>query len=143
MPPEGALTYGLINSAKQVQAAGGGFGDAKTNRLVEEAAIEKVCRLLEQRGFRVRSRESERIGYDLDAAKGRTELHVEVKGVSGNGMQFLITQAEVAKAASDSAFRLMVVTEARTRRARVQEFHGRDLERRFALTPVSYIASQK
>ena len=37
-------------------------------------------------------------------------------------MQFLITQAEVAKAASDSQFQLMVVTNARTRRARVWEF---------------------
>jgi hypothetical protein len=58
-------------------------------------------------------------------------------------MQFLITQAEVAKAASDSQFRLMVVTNARTRRARVWEFDGRDFKRRFALMPVSYFARLK
>jgi hypothetical protein len=56
-------------------------------------------------------------------------------------MQFLITQAEVAKAASDSQFRLMAVTNARTRRARVWEFDGHDFKRRFALMPVSYFAS--
>jgi hypothetical protein len=50
-------------------------------------------------------------------------------------MQFLITQAEVAKAASDSQ-----VTNARTRRARVWEFDGHDFKRRFALMPVSYFA---
>ena len=58
-------------------------------------------------------------------------------------MQFLITQAEVAKAASDSQFQLMVVTNARTRRARVWEFDGRDFKRRFALMPVSYFARPK
>jgi hypothetical protein len=58
-------------------------------------------------------------------------------------MQFLITQAEVAKAASNSQFQLMVVTNARTRRARVWEFDGRDVKRRFALMPVSYFARPK
>jgi hypothetical protein len=53
-------------------------------------------------------------------------------------MQFLITQAEVAKAASDSQ-----VTNARTRRARVWEFDGHDFKRRFALMPVSYFARPK
>jgi hypothetical protein len=125
------------------RSMGGGFGDAATDPLVEQAAVRKVTRLLKGRGFRVRSRESERIGYDLDATKGRTELHVEVKGVSGDRIQFLITKAEVAKAASDLTFRLMVVTEARSRGARVREFHGRDLKRRFALTPVSYFAAWK
>jgi hypothetical protein len=124
-----------------IQLVGGGFGDAKTNKLIEKAAIRNVTQLLKRRGFRVRSRENERVGYDLDATKGRTDLHVEVKGVAGQGMQFLITQAEVAKAASDRAFRLMVVTEARTRSARVQEFQGQDLKRRFALTPVAYFAA--
>jgi hypothetical protein len=57
--------------------------------------VRKVTRRLERRGYKVFSRESERVGYDLDATKGRTELHVEVKGVSGEGMQFLIAQAEV------------------------------------------------
>jgi predicted transcriptional regulator len=124
-------------------SSGAGFGDAKTNALVEQAAVRKVTRRLERRGYKVFSRESERVGYDLDATKGRTELHVEVKGVSGEGMQFLITQAEVAKATSDSAFRLMVVTKARTRDAQVKEFRGGDLKRRFALTPVSYFAVRR
>lgn len=123
--------------------AGGGFGDAKTNALVEKAAVREATTLLKRRGFSVRSREIERIGYDLDATRNRTEWHVEIKGVSGDGMQFLITQAELDRAASDSAFRLMVVTQARTRNARVHKFRSRDLKRRFALTPVSYFAKAK
>ena len=133
----------LKSSPSQIEAAvsvAAGFGDAETNALVEKAAVRKVTQQLERRGFNVISRERERVGYDLDATKGRQELHVEVKGVSGEGMQFLITQAEVAKAKSDSAFRLMVVTKARTKNAEVEEFRGRDLKRRFALTPISYFA---
>ena len=125
------------------RSAGGGFGDSETNSLVEQAAVRKVTQILKRRGFKVSSRERERIGYDLDATKGKTELHVEVKGVSGDRLQFLITQAEVAKAKSDRFFRLMVVTEARTRSARVQEFSGRDFKRDFALAPVSYFAERK
>ena len=122
--------------------AGGGFGDAKTNALVEQAAVRKVTGHLKTRGYKVVSRERERIGYDLDATKGRTELHVEVKGVSGLGMQFLITQGEVAKAASDPSFRLMVVTQACTANAKLEEFSGRDIGRVFELTPVSYFATK-
>jgi hypothetical protein len=134
--------------ARKVTAAmrpgvGGGFGEAKNNALVEAAALRKVTLRLERRGFTVRSRESERIGYDLDATKGRAVLHVEVKGVSGDEAGFVITRAEVAKAGSDPCFRLMVVTGARRRAAKVQEFRGRDLRRLFQLKPVSYFAKRK
>jgi hypothetical protein len=56
-------------------------------------------------------------------------------------MQFIITKAELAKAASDTGFRLMVVTKASSDHARVHEFDGHDLKRRFALTPISYFAA--
>jgi predicted transcriptional regulator len=137
-----ALTFPAARD-ERTHASGGGFGDAETNAIVERAAVRKATHVLKRRGFRVRSRESERIGYDLDATRGRTELHVEVKGVSGDGMQFLITKAELAKAESDSLFRLMVVTRALTRNASVHEFRGRSLQHRFVLTPVSYFAEQK
>lgn len=121
---------------------GGGFGDAETNPRVEKAAVRRVVKLLRSRGFTVRSREREKLGYDLDAVKPpRTELHVEVKGASGSEVGFVITAGEVRQACSDPAFRLMVVTDAMTPpRARVHQYHGRDLKRRFALNPVSYFA---
>jgi len=123
-----------------IGAGGAGFGDAKTNRLVEQAAINKVTRWLRQRGFTVSSRESERIGYDLDARKGRSELHVEVKGTSGEGIQFPITAAEVKRSQADPSFRLMVVTGARTRRARVHQYSGKQVRRMFCLSPISFMA---
>ena len=123
--------------------SGAGFGDAETNALVERAAVKKAIQHLAQRGFKIRSREKDGVGYDLDATKGRIELHVEVKGVSGDIIRFPITQKEVATAKSDPFCRLMVVTSALTRHARVHEFHGRDVKRHFVLEPLSYLAAFK
>jgi hypothetical protein len=122
--------------------AGAAFGDAKTNRLVERAAVRIVAWHLRHRGYRVISREKENLGYDLEARKGRSQLHVEVKGISGKDLQFPITRNEVNCAGRDSTFRLMVVTEARTRKARVHEFQGCEFKRAFRLAPLSYLASR-
>ena len=85
-----------ISAADAAISSAAGFGDAKTNKLIERAAVRKVTRRLKRSGFKVRSRERDGVGYDLDATRGRTELHVEVKGVSGDVMQFPITRKEVA-----------------------------------------------
>ena len=37
----------------------------------------------------------------------------------------------------------MVVTQARKRNGRVHEFKGRDVQRRFVLQPLSYMAAKK
>lgn len=62
---------------------------------------------------------------------------------ANSGLILGITRAEVRRAASDQAFRLMVVTQARTRNARVHEFRGRDIKRRFDLTAVTYFAEMR
>lgn len=131
-----------VAAPEALRKSGAGFGDAETNLLVERAAIRKVTRLLKQRGFVVTSRERDSIGYDLDARRGRTELHVEVKGVSGAPIQFPITRNEVSRATSDPSFRLFVVTEAISKGARVHEFKGRELHHRFDLQPISYMAAK-
>ena len=127
----------------QWPGAGAGFGNAETNRLVEKAAVGRVARLLRKCGFKVVSREKDRIGYDLDATKGQIELHVEVKGVSGEGIQFPITSAEVRRSEVDKQFRLMVVTSARMRHAKVHEFRGAQLKRMFQLSPLSFMAVKR
>ena len=134
-------TEAMAEISKITSVKGGGFGNPESNALVEKAAVKKVTALLESRQYTVVSRERERIGYDLDATKvGAEDLHVEVKGSSGKGMQFIVTEGERTKAASDPLFWLMIVTNARTKNARIREFSGRDFSRLFGLTPVSYIA---
>jgi hypothetical protein len=127
----------------QTAVFGAGFGDAKTNALVERAAVRRVTKYLKQRGFEVISREKDAIGYDLDAKKGRVVWRVEVKRVSGEKLQFPITRNEVARAESDSSFRLFVVTAARKRHSRVHTYRGRDIASRFVLQPISYMAAEK
>lgn len=122
---------------------GGGFGDTATNKLVEEAAIAFVKRRLRGLGFSVRSREKEKIGYDLDATKGKQRLHVEVKGVSGSGMTFLITQNEVATARCDPLFRLYLVNRARSKAPVLTDTLGRHFDKSFRLDPVSYFATKR
>ncbi len=89
------------------------------------------------------SRERDKIGYDLEATKGRGELHVEVKGVSGAALKFPITSNEVKQATNDKAFRLMVVTQALTSAAKIHEYRGEALERRFKLSPIAYYAEPR
>jgi hypothetical protein len=149
VPPEhGDTLWKLVHekrentlSLQQVAAkVGAGFGSAEQNRKVEAAAIRKVTRELKSRGYSVVSRERDKIGYDLDATKGRSELHVEVKGITGVALKFPITSSEKKRAANDKAFRLMVVTRALTSAAEIHEYQGKHLERRFKLSPIAYYA---
>ncbi len=128
----------------QISVSGGaGFGDAETNRKVEKAAVQAVTRHLQNKGFIVKSREEDKIGYDLDAVKGTQILHVEVKGISGKEMKFMITANEVQKAAMDPAFRLYVVTEARSKQPKIQSIPGSMLTSKFDLKALSYMATTK
>ena len=129
------------SQAERLRKGGAGFGDAKTNKLVEGAAIRKATKVLEHRGFTVTSREREKIGYDLEAIKGRTRLHVEVKGVSNDGVQFIVTKNELAQADVNPSFVMMVVTRARTKNPSVYEFYGRQLRQHFSMTPLSFLAT--
>lgn len=131
------------NSGASSPKRGAGFGKPDSNGLVEAAAIAAAKRHLKGKGYRVRSREREKIGYDLDATKGTQKLHVEVKGVSGDGCSFIITQNEVATARIDPLFRLLVVSSARSRRPVISEFKGTELDLQFGLTPISFFASKR
>ena len=122
---------------------GAGFGEPEANALVERAAINCVRRHLEKNGYKITSREAERIGYDLDAISGSKTLHIEVKGISGLLPQFPITAAEVRQARTDEAFWLFAVTEARTKRPKIHSFTGKELIKSFALTPIAYIAHRR
>ena len=93
--------------------AGGGFGDATTNRRVEQAAIQAVLRYYED--WDIIDLQTERgVGYDLELRRGRAVRFVEVKGVAGAQPAFVMTRSEVAAAHEKPAWRLCVVTSALT-----------------------------
>jgi len=122
---------------------GAGFGNAKTNRLVEKAAIRKVTKALIDQGYTVISREKENLGYDLDASNATALLHVEVKGISGNEIQFPITANELNQSKNDPNFQLFAVTLAGTRNAVIHQFSGALLQKKFKFRPISFIAESK
>lgn len=120
---------------------GAGFGDPDSNRQVEKAAVNRVCRILKRKGYSVVSREAEHVGYDLEAKRGSRVLHVEVKGVSGTELKFPITSGELTRAKEDPNFRLYVVTRAREKSARVRSFTGPKVIAGFTFKTISYLAS--
>lgn len=137
------ISPGLWARPNPATPVGGGFGTPEVNRLVERAAVKFVTRCLSRRGYSVVSREIDGVGYDLDARKGSKELHVEVKGISADTVQFPITSNELKRAKSDNAFLLMAVTGARKRRPKLHKFRGDALCNSFTFTPLAYQAEKK
>lgn len=121
-------------------SGGAGFGDYKTNKLVEAAAIKKATNFLQRNGYTVVSREKDKIGYDLEARKGSKEIHVEVKGSSGKGNQFLITRQETEMAKKDYLFQIWIITDSLSRKPEITRFTGVKFLEKFKLNPISYLA---
>jgi Domain of unknown function (DUF3883) len=123
---------------------GAGFGVAEKNREVEKAAIKRVSRQLKAEGYEVTSRELDREGYDLDAARAGKTWHVEVKGISGSDLAFVITRGEWTRAREDPAFLLYAVTQAdEPKAAKTHRFTGKQLVARFEARPISFFLSLK
>lgn len=119
---------------------GAGFGNSETNRKVERAAVDAVTDWYESEGWTVESVEAEKCGYDLLCRKGSEENHVEVKGVQGKLVAFIITAAEVRQAQKDSNFMLCVVTSALTDVPRLNLYDSESFVSDFELSPLSYRA---
>jgi hypothetical protein len=120
--------------------AGAGFGDPVNNRKVETSAVNFVISQLKIEGYAVLSRESEKIGYDLEAKKPSSTLHVEVKGVSGDCLHFPITANEVRYGKLDPKFQLFVVTRATSKAPILHRYTWADVTERFKLNPIVYMA---
>lgn len=119
---------------------GAGFGNPETNRKVERAAVSRVTDWYESEGWTVESVEAAKCGYDLLCRKDSEENHVEVKGVQGELVAFIITAAEVRQARNDSDFVLCVVTSALTDDPKLNLYDGESFVSDFELSPLSYRA---
>lgn len=136
------LWYGLgqANDFERQVQKGAGLGNSKTNKIVERAAVDQVTEDYVLRGWDVESREAEKCGYDLLCRKGRDEEHVEVKGVQGNVVSFIITRNERLQAKNDSRFVLYVVTTAMSNNPRLCPFRFTEIESLFEFKPLAYQA---
>ncbi|MFJ8197337.1 protein NO VEIN domain-containing protein [Streptomyces sp. NPDC096152] len=101
---------------------GAAFGDPLTNAVVEGVAMNAVLAHYEERGWSVSDVSDRKCGWDVTCtAPGRGELHLEVKGISGTTLRFLLTANEYRTAAADSAWRLVAVTDALGTRPAITE----------------------
>lgn len=89
--------------------------DHAHNAMVEEAAVNAVWARYEAEGYKLRTVETECVGWDLEATKGRQTLRLEVKGTAGTAIYFELTPNEYARLRELSAsYRVCVVCEALT-----------------------------
>lgn len=80
---------------------------------IEKSAIRLCCEHFEGLGYTVESVEKDNLGWDLEAASGKTLLRIEVKGLSGSAFSIELTPNEFkAFAEQADAYRLAVVTNA-------------------------------
>jgi hypothetical protein len=88
------------------------FPDPALRKKVEEAAIDAAKSLL-RKSYRVTDRQKDNCGYDLLAKHRKTneELHVEVKGTSGEAMHFYMSRNEYRYMPSPQ-WRLIMVCDA-------------------------------
>lgn len=121
--------------------AGAGFGNPAENTLVEAAAIRAVVAWYENDGWKVKSVERERCGFDLHCAKDGVSEDVEVKGVRGSERSFMITQGEVHQARTNPRFVLRVVTLALSPSPVIDRYSGAEFRQRFQLSPIQYRAA--
>jgi Protein NO VEIN, C-terminal len=123
-------------------AKGAGFGTPEQNARVEKAAIKAVRARLVSEGWTVRSAESEKVGYDLECINGKRCLHVEVKGIRGTKVSFILTNGERRRAAEDSQFQLVAVTSALSKPA-LHRYQGPEMERHFAFSTLQWRLDQR
>lgn len=120
-----------------VDVRGGGFADSKTRKEIEQAAIKFVTAHYEAQDYKVESRESQNLGYDLLAVKASTTLYLEVKGTDGSSPRFFLTRNERKCAGQEADWRLVLVTSARTA-PQLQTLTIQDVERLFSLDPLAW-----
>jgi hypothetical protein len=123
-------------------AGGAGFGNPEDNKEVETVAIAFVTNMYESKGWRVKSVENEKCGFDLICTNGETIENVEVKGISGDGLNFIITTGELEEAKKNNEFVLYAVTQALSV-PHSNKFSGAELSEMFNMVPLQYRAVYK
>ena len=113
------------------------FGDPESNARVERAAVACVRAWYEKRGWRVQSRERDRVGYDLECSRRRERLFVEVKGRSSASQQVRLTAGELKAAKQSLDYVLCIVTHA-LHAPTLNFYVGRALHRSFSIDPLLY-----
>lgn len=115
----------------------------RPDKAVEVAAVNYVRAKLHRRGYRVRNRQHEICGYDLHATRNGKELHVEVKGISGEDPRFFISRTELKAAERDPFWKLALVLRARTKPRMARYISGKRVRLLFDMQPTQWFATAR
>ena len=106
---------------------------------IEKAAISYAMDFMWRNGYDFKhDAQRDKCGYDLVFRKGRSDIHLEVKGISGHKREFNLTRKEFRCASNDSNWQILVVTNA-LKSPKHLLLTGRELKRRLKrLEPQQY-----
>lgn len=117
-----------------------GFPDYETRKRIEDAAVAHVRRHYQGLGYRVDSKETQNVGYDLevtDSSTGDVVAHVEVKGTSTSVPAFYITRNERATANALDTWKLAIVTNA-INEPKLRMLSADEMEATFEFTDIAW-----
>lgn len=118
------------------------FGTPEHRKKVEKAAERAVIAHYKMRGYSYKRMTHLPCGHDFVFTKGRSELHVEVKGTASSSPQFFLTRNEHEKGLqSNPAWRLVLVTSALSDAPTINAYNAERLKQAFDLEPYVYVGS--
>jgi hypothetical protein len=134
-PSEANLPDPQIDAADPLK----GFGTAEHRKKVEKAAEREVIAYYREKGFKPVRVTHLPCGHDFVFTKGKSVLHVEVKGTSSEVAQFYLTRNEhLIGMTSNPAWRLAMVTSALSQTPAIMIYRASELKRHFDIEPYVY-----
>ncbi|MBD8122064.1 DUF3883 domain-containing protein [Pseudomonas lutea] len=135
-PGESKLPDPELDSADPLK----GFGTPEHRKEVEKAAERVVIEHYETKGYTCKRVTHIPCGYDFVFAKGKSQLHVEVKGTSGSSPRFFLTRNEYTTGLQlNPAWRLAMVTSALSTSPSITMYTATEIQRAFELEPYVYM----
>lgn len=117
-----------------------GFGTAAHRKEVEVAAEKAVIARYEEKGYKMTRVTHIPCGHDFIFTKGKSVVHVEVKGTSSATEQFFLTRNEHQLGMeANPNWRLAIVTSALSNRPTIREYDKRALKQAFDLQPYVFL----
>ncbi|MDX1977356.1 MAG: tetratricopeptide repeat protein [Pseudanabaenaceae cyanobacterium bins.68] len=108
-------------------------------KAAEKQAIDLVIQHYISQGWQVEPAANPRLGFKFSCTQGDQRQDIEIKGLLGQEITFLITSREVSQAKSNPNFVLWVVT-ACLEQPQLHHWSGAEMLERFQLDPMKYLA---
>lgn len=96
---------------KRLSSRQGRLVNERVRKLIELTAEDQAVDHYSDNGWTVERVGTQKLGYDLRCTKGELELHVEVKGTIGRGLEVTLTPNEVVHCRQYPNMSLVVVSE--------------------------------